>query len=73
MCKYGFVLLFFNLVYVLTFCFFFLDSLLPYKQRPQTSAFSAHRLVTGALGIKSNITPEQRAAEKKKLQEAKGN
>jgi len=46
---------------------------LPYKQRPETSAILARRLVIGALGIRNNITPEQRAAEKKKLQEAKGN
>lgn len=47
------------------------DFLLPYRQRPQTSSLLAHRLVTGALGLKSTTTPEQRAAEKKKLDEAR--
>ncbi|XP_053201240.1 uncharacterized protein LOC128386259 [Panonychus citri] len=47
------------------------DNLLPYKQRPQTSAILARRLITGALGIRSSISSEQRAAEKKRLQEAK--
>lgn len=48
------------------------DYLLPAKERPQTSAALARRLVTGALGVKSNLTKEQREAEKKKLQEARG-
>lgn len=47
------------------------DYLLPAKERPQTSAALARRLVTGALGIKSNVSKEQRDAEKRKLQEAK--
>lgn len=47
------------------------DYLLPAKERPQTSAALARRLVTGALGVKSNVTKEQREAEKKQLQEAK--
>uniref|UniRef100_A0A3Q1H7R1 R3H domain and coiled-coil containing 1-like n=1 Tax=Acanthochromis polyacanthus TaxID=80966 RepID=A0A3Q1H7R1_9TELE len=45
--------------------------LLPAKERPQTSASLARRLVIGALGVKSNVTKEQREAERKKLQEAK--
>ena len=45
---------------------------LPYKKRPETSAVLARRLVSGALGLKVNISPEQRAAESKKLQEARG-
>lgn len=47
------------------------DYLLPAKERPQTSASLARRLVIGALGVKSNVTKEQREAERKKLQEAK--
>ncbi|RWS09156.1 coiled-coil domain-containing protein R3HCC1L-like protein, partial [Dinothrombium tinctorium] len=47
------------------------EFLTPYKQRPETSAALARRLVSGALGIKMNLTTEQRAAEKKKLLEAK--
>uniref|UniRef100_A0A3B5MDE9 R3H domain and coiled-coil containing 1-like n=1 Tax=Xiphophorus couchianus TaxID=32473 RepID=A0A3B5MDE9_9TELE len=45
--------------------------LLPAKERPQTSAALARKLVIGALGVKSNLTKEQREAEKKKLQQAK--
>lgn len=48
------------------------DYLLPTKERPQTSAALARRMVIGALGVKSNLTEEKREAEKKKLQEAKG-
>ena len=44
----------------------------PYKQRPETSASLARRLVTGALGLTVRLTPEQRAAEKKKLSDARG-
>uniref|UniRef100_A0A1A8NGW1 R3H domain and coiled-coil containing 1-like n=1 Tax=Nothobranchius rachovii TaxID=451742 RepID=A0A1A8NGW1_9TELE len=47
------------------------DYLLPAKERPQTSAALARKLVIGALGVKSNITKEQREAERKKLQEAR--
>ncbi|XP_034542947.1 coiled-coil domain-containing protein R3HCC1L [Notolabrus celidotus] len=47
------------------------DYLLPAKERPQTSAVLARKLVMGALGVKSNQTKEQRDAEKRKLQDAK--
>nr|XP_061844113.1 coiled-coil domain-containing protein R3HCC1L-like [Nerophis lumbriciformis]XP_061844114.1 coiled-coil domain-containing protein R3HCC1L-like [Nerophis lumbriciformis] len=47
------------------------ESPLPPKERPQTSAALARRLVIGALGVKSNLTKEQRDSERKKLQEAK--
>ncbi|RWS24986.1 coiled-coil domain-containing protein R3HCC1L-like protein, partial [Leptotrombidium deliense] len=47
------------------------EFLVPFKQRPETSAALARRLVTGALGLRTNITPEQRAAERRKLVEAK--
>ncbi|XP_029303247.1 coiled-coil domain-containing protein R3HCC1L [Cottoperca gobio] len=47
------------------------DYLLPAKERPETSAALARRLVIGALGVKSNLTNEKREAEGKKLQEAR--
>ncbi|XP_036966151.1 coiled-coil domain-containing protein R3HCC1L [Acanthopagrus latus] len=47
------------------------DYLLPAKERPQTSAALARQLVIGALGVKSNVTKEQRDAERRKLQEAR--
>ncbi|XP_035516168.1 coiled-coil domain-containing protein R3HCC1L [Morone saxatilis] len=47
------------------------DYLLPAKERPQTSAALARKLVIGALGVKSNLTKEQRDAERRKLQEAR--
>lgn len=49
----------------------FKDVLLPYKKRPETSSLVAHNLVTGALGIKSKVTAEQRKKEREKLKEAK--
>lgn len=48
------------------------DALLPYKPRPATSASLARRLVSGALGLKVNISQEVREAEKQKLKDAKG-
>ncbi|KAI7810628.1 coiled-coil domain-containing protein R3HCC1L [Triplophysa rosa] len=47
------------------------DYLLPAKERPQTSAALARRLVIGALGVKSNQTREEREAERNKLREAR--
>ncbi|XP_048843870.1 coiled-coil domain-containing protein R3HCC1L isoform X2 [Brienomyrus brachyistius] len=47
------------------------DDVLPAKERPQTSAALARRLVTSALGVKSRQTKEEREAERKKLQEAR--
>ncbi|XP_018606570.1 coiled-coil domain-containing protein R3HCC1L isoform X1 [Scleropages formosus] len=47
------------------------DYLLPAKERPQTSAALARRLVIGALGVRSPQSREEREAEKKKLQEAR--
>ncbi|XP_040001887.1 coiled-coil domain-containing protein R3HCC1L isoform X2 [Xiphias gladius] len=47
----------------------FSDYLLPAKERPQTSAALARKLVIGALGVKSNLSKEQRDAERRKLQE----
>ncbi|XP_016145316.1 coiled-coil domain-containing protein R3HCC1L-like [Sinocyclocheilus grahami] len=47
------------------------DYLLPAKERPQTSAALARRLVIGALGVKSNQTREEREAERNKLRQAR--
>ncbi|NXO04042.1 R3HCL protein, partial [Rhinopomastus cyanomelas] len=49
----------------------YVDYLQPAKERPETSAALARRLVTGALGVRSTLTPAQRDAERKKLQEAR--
>ncbi|XP_071946923.1 uncharacterized protein [Antedon mediterranea] len=43
----------------------------PAKPRPETSVSAARRLVTGALGVKSKQSKEQKAAEFKKLKDAK--
>ncbi|XP_067393326.1 coiled-coil domain-containing protein R3HCC1L-like [Emydura macquarii macquarii] len=47
------------------------DCLQPVKERPETSAALARRLVIGALGVRSNQTRADREAERKKLQEAR--
>ncbi|NXS53819.1 R3HCL protein, partial [Brachypteracias leptosomus] len=47
------------------------DYLQPAKERPETSAALARRLVIGALGVRSNQTAAQRDAERRKLQEAR--
>ncbi|KAG5855286.1 coiled-coil domain-containing protein R3HCC1L [Anguilla anguilla] len=47
------------------------DYLLPAKERPQTSAALARRLVIGALGVRSPQSRDDREAERKKLQEAR--
>ncbi|XP_078421226.1 R3H and coiled-coil domain-containing protein 1-like [Cetorhinus maximus] len=47
------------------------EFLLPAKERPQTSAMLARRLVIGALGVRSNQTKAEQEAERKKLKEAK--
>ncbi|XP_043102808.1 coiled-coil domain-containing protein R3HCC1L [Puntigrus tetrazona] len=47
------------------------DYLLPAKERPQTSAALARRLVIGALGVKSNQTREEREAERNQLRQAR--
>ncbi|XP_065528106.1 coiled-coil domain-containing protein R3HCC1L [Lathamus discolor] len=46
------------------------EFLQPAKERPETSAALARRLVIGALGVRSKQTPAQREAERRKLQEA---
>ncbi|XP_053306631.1 coiled-coil domain-containing protein R3HCC1L isoform X2 [Spea bombifrons] len=47
------------------------DFLQPAKERPQTSAVLARRLVISALGVRSTQTKAEREAERKKLQEAR--
>ncbi|XP_062591372.1 coiled-coil domain-containing protein R3HCC1L-like [Saccostrea cucullata] len=47
------------------------EFLQPYKPRPETTAMTARRLVTGALGLTPQISKEQRELERKKLKEAK--
>ncbi|KAJ8365330.1 hypothetical protein SKAU_G00141610 [Synaphobranchus kaupii] len=47
------------------------DYLLPAKERPQTSAALARRLVIGALGVRSPQSRDEREAERRKLQEAR--
>ncbi|XP_046327451.2 coiled-coil domain-containing protein R3HCC1L-like [Haliotis rufescens] len=47
------------------------EFLQPYKARPQTSASAARRLVSGALGLQSQIPREKREQERKQLKEAK--
>ncbi len=59
----------FNIYFSLCLC---VDYLLPAKERPETSAALARRLVIGALGVKSNQTREEREAERNKLQQARG-
>ncbi|CAL8331980.1 unnamed protein product [Merluccius merluccius] len=47
------------------------EYLLPSKERPPTSTALAHRLVMGALGVRSPQSKEERDAERKKLQDAR--
>ncbi|TSK18076.1 Coiled-coil domain-containing protein R3HCC1L [Bagarius yarrelli] len=47
------------------------DYLLPAKDRPQTCAALARRLVTSALGVKSTQSREEREAERNKLRQAR--
>ncbi|CAN7999499.1 unnamed protein product [Ixodes pacificus] len=48
------------------------EFLQPVKPRPQTSASVARRLVSGALGLRVQVEPEQRRRELQMLREAKG-
>ncbi|XP_060069532.1 uncharacterized protein LOC132549603 isoform X2 [Ylistrum balloti] len=48
-----------------------IEFLQPYKPRPETSALTARRLVTGALGLASKVSREQRDLERQKLRQAK--
>ncbi|PIK48349.1 hypothetical protein BSL78_14798 [Apostichopus japonicus] len=47
------------------------DSLLPHKPRPETSALVARNLVSGALGLKTKVSREQRDMERKRIKEVK--
>ncbi|KAJ7325094.1 hypothetical protein JRQ81_018114 [Phrynocephalus forsythii] len=47
------------------------EFLQPTKERPETSATLARRLVTGALGMRSKQSKEEREAERKQLQAAR--
>lgn len=49
-----------------------LEFLQPAKERPETSAALARRLVTGALGVRSKQSKAEREAERKQLQAARG-
>lgn len=48
------------------------EFLQPAKERPETSAALARRLVVNALGVRSKQSKTEREAELKKLQEARG-
>lgn len=48
------------------------SSLQPYRQRPETCAALARRLVTGALGVRLKTAREELENERKVLREAKG-
>ncbi|XP_070539526.1 coiled-coil domain-containing protein R3HCC1L-like [Ptychodera flava] len=43
----------------------------PYKARPETTALTARRLVSTALGLQSSVPKEKRDAERKKIKQAK--
>lgn len=47
------------------------SSLQPYRQRPETCAALAKRLVSGALGVRIKATSEERENERRVLREAK--
>ncbi|XP_053245493.1 coiled-coil domain-containing protein R3HCC1L isoform X3 [Podarcis raffonei] len=49
----------------------FSEFLQPAKERPETSAALARRLVTGALGVRSNQSKAEREAERRQLQAAR--
>ncbi|XP_064630865.1 coiled-coil domain-containing protein R3HCC1L-like [Lineus longissimus] len=47
------------------------EFMLPYKPRPETNASCARRLVTGALGLNTRVSREQREQERKQLKDAR--
>lgn len=49
------------------------NSLQPYRQRPETCAALARRLVTGALGVRLKTSRTELENERRVLREAKGN
>lgn len=48
------------------------SSLQPFRQRPETCAALARRLVTGALGVRLKTSREELENERRVLREAKG-
>lgn len=48
------------------------DFLLPTKERPQTSAIAARRLIGTTLGISTSVSNEKRLRERQQLKDAKG-
>ncbi|XP_072044128.1 uncharacterized protein [Amphiura filiformis] len=48
-----------------------IEFLKPYKAKPDTTAVAARRLISGALGLRTKVTREQRETERRKLREAK--
>ena len=54
------------------FRFLFSEVLLPYKKRPESTGMVARNLVAGALGIRNNVSKEQRQKEREMLKEARG-
>ncbi|XP_066924205.1 enolase-phosphatase E1-like [Clytia hemisphaerica] len=47
------------------------EVLLPFKKRPESTGMVARNLVAGALGIRTNVSKEQRQKEKEILKEAR--
>ncbi|XP_036364644.1 coiled-coil domain-containing protein R3HCC1L [Octopus sinensis] len=47
------------------------EFLQPYKPRPETSAITARRMVTGALGLTPHISKQKRDQERQQLKEAR--
>ncbi|ESO96822.1 hypothetical protein LOTGIDRAFT_231658 [Lottia gigantea] len=47
------------------------EFLMPYKERPKTTAMAARRLVSGALGLTSKVSKEKSDQERSQLKEAK--
>lgn len=51
-----------------------IDSLRPFKARPQTSSLVASKLIGASLGLKGNLLSKEKVEmERNKLKEAKGN
>ena len=49
-----------------------IDSLRPYKPRPQTSSLVASKLIGASLGLNNMLSKEKIEMEKKKIASAKG-
>jgi len=48
-----------------------IESLRPYKPRPQTSSFVASKLIGASLGLNNLLSKEKAEQEKKKIADAK--